>query len=48
MWVHQFQKEASEEDLKYASLHGSQALRQHMINWGEKLIIGYGSKVSCL
>ncbi|XP_059077490.1 uncharacterized protein LOC131060934 [Cryptomeria japonica] len=39
--VHQFQYEASEEDLKYALLHGSQGFRQHMIDRGDKLITGH-------
>ncbi|KAH9292384.1 hypothetical protein KI387_042429, partial [Taxus chinensis] len=37
--VHQFRKEASDEDLKYALMHGSQGLQQHMIDRGEKLVI---------
>ncbi|GLJ24200.1 hypothetical protein SUGI_0461480 [Cryptomeria japonica] len=42
--VHHFQKEASEEDLKYALLHGSQGLRQHMLDRGEKLVSGHESE----
>ncbi|KAH9302665.1 hypothetical protein KI387_014248, partial [Taxus chinensis] len=37
--VHHFRKEASDEDLKYALMHGSQGLRQHMIDRGEELVI---------
>ncbi|XP_059065165.1 uncharacterized protein LOC131056386 [Cryptomeria japonica] len=43
--VHQFQKEASEEDLKYALLHGSQGLRQHLVDRGEILVSGHESKI---
>ncbi|GLJ32920.1 hypothetical protein SUGI_0663100 [Cryptomeria japonica] len=42
--VHHFQKEASEEDLKYALLHGSQGLRQHMLDRGKKLVSGHESE----
>ncbi|XP_059067068.1 uncharacterized protein LOC131858100 [Cryptomeria japonica] len=42
--VHYFQKEASEDDLKYALLHGSQGLRQHMLDQGEKLVSGHESE----
>ncbi|KAH9295101.1 hypothetical protein KI387_038689, partial [Taxus chinensis] len=42
--VHQFRKEASDEDLKYALMHGSQGLRQHMIDRGEKLVIEHESE----
>ncbi|XP_057845962.1 uncharacterized protein LOC131055519 isoform X1 [Cryptomeria japonica] len=42
--VHQFQKEASEEDLKYALLHGSQGLRQHLVDRGEILVSGHESE----
>ncbi|GLJ22492.1 hypothetical protein SUGI_0423530 [Cryptomeria japonica] len=42
--VHQFQKETLEEDLKYALLHGSQGLRQHMLDRGEKLVAGHESE----
>ncbi|GLJ53235.1 hypothetical protein SUGI_1134590 [Cryptomeria japonica] len=42
--VHQFQKEASEEDLKYALLHGSQGLRQHLVDQGEILVSGHESE----
>ncbi|XP_059075537.1 uncharacterized protein LOC131075415 [Cryptomeria japonica] len=42
--VHQFQKEASEEDLKYALLHGSQGLQQNLVDRGEILVSGLESK----
>ncbi|KAH9305895.1 hypothetical protein KI387_010299, partial [Taxus chinensis] len=42
--VHHFRKEASDEDLKYALMHGSQGLRQHMIDRGEKLVIEHESE----
>ncbi|GLJ55017.1 hypothetical protein SUGI_1181050 [Cryptomeria japonica] len=42
--VHHFQKESSEEDLKYALLHGSQGLRKHMLDRGEKLVSGHESE----
>ncbi|XP_057864343.2 subtilisin-like protease SBT3.18 [Cryptomeria japonica] len=42
--VHQFQKEASEEDQKYALLHGSQGLCQHMLDRGKKLVSGHESE----
>ncbi|GLJ20468.1 hypothetical protein SUGI_0372390 [Cryptomeria japonica] len=42
--VHQFQKEASEDDLKYALLHGSQGLQQHLVDRGEILVSGHESE----
>ncbi|GLJ06506.1 hypothetical protein SUGI_0040550 [Cryptomeria japonica] len=42
--VHQFQKEASEDDLKYSLLHGSQGLRQHLLDRGEILVSGHESE----
>ncbi|XP_059077944.1 uncharacterized protein LOC131876538 [Cryptomeria japonica] len=39
--VHQFQKEASEDDLKYSLLHGSQGLGQHLVDRGEILVSGH-------
>ncbi|GLJ27431.1 hypothetical protein SUGI_0538570 [Cryptomeria japonica] len=42
--VHQFQKKALEEDLKYALLHGSQGLRQHLVDQGEILVSGHESE----
>ena len=41
-------KEASEEDLKYALLHGSRDLKQHMLDRGEKLTIGHTSNICYL
>ncbi|XP_057850654.2 uncharacterized protein LOC131066792 isoform X3 [Cryptomeria japonica] len=46
--VHQFQKEASEDDLKYALLHGSQGLQQHLVDRGEILVSGHESEETIL
>ncbi|GLJ20196.1 hypothetical protein SUGI_0366580 [Cryptomeria japonica] len=39
--VHQFQREASEEDLKYSLLHVSQGPQQNLIDQGEILVSGH-------
>ena len=43
-----FEKESTEEDLKYALLHGSLGLQQHVLDREEKLIIGNPSNVCYL
>lgn len=48
MQVHQFQKEASQEDLKFALLNGSQCLRKHMLDRGDILANGHENEVSLL